>query len=107
MVAGWLRESEPLALCGRPSCAVLIYHDNAVHLKLLITIRTLPCQSVSRGTVRLTSIHHSQIEGKFTATPGGLTSVFFMVALTGSMIELVNANIKYAVAPLEVEFAFN
>jgi hypothetical protein len=29
------------------------------------------------NTVRLTSIHHSQIGGKFTATPGGLTSVFY------------------------------
>jgi hypothetical protein len=28
-------------------------------------------------TVRLTSIDHPQIEGKFTATPGGLTNVFY------------------------------
>ncbi len=34
---------------------------------------------------------------------------YFMVALTSSMIELVNATIKYTVAPLEVgpEFALN
>jgi hypothetical protein len=56
----------------------------------------------------LTSIDHPQIEGKFTATPGGLTN-FFMVALASSMIELVNVAIKYAMAPLEVcpEFALN
>ncbi len=28
-------------------------------------------------TVRLTSIDHPQIEGKFTATPGGLTNLFY------------------------------
>jgi hypothetical protein len=28
-------------------------------------------------TVRLTSIDHPQIEGKFTAAPGGLTNVFY------------------------------
>jgi hypothetical protein len=34
---------------------------------------------------------------------------YFMVELTSSMIEQVNATIKYAMAPLEVgpEFAFN
>ncbi len=62
----------------------------------------------ARPTVRLTSIVHPQIEGKFAVTPGGLTD-YFMVELTSSMIELVNATIKYAVAPLEVgpEFALN
>ncbi len=41
-------------------------------------------------------------------TPGGLTT-YFMVALASPVIELVNATIKYAVAPLEIgpEFAFN
>jgi hypothetical protein len=28
-------------------------------------------------TVRLTSIVHPQIKGKFTATPGGLTNLFY------------------------------
>jgi hypothetical protein len=34
---------------------------------------------------------------------------YFMIALTSSMIELVNATIKYAMAPLEVgpELALN
>ena len=40
-------------------------------------------------TVRLTSIDHPQIEGKFTAT-----------------VELVNATIKYNMAPLEVGSGF-
>ena len=39
--------------------------------------------------VCLTSIPHPQIGGKFTATPGGLTNIF-MVALTSSMVEIVN-----------------
>ena len=42
---------------------------------------------VVRATVRLTSIHHPQIEGKFTATPGGLT--VFLVAGTSSVIRVV------------------
>jgi hypothetical protein len=32
---------------------------------------------VPLDTVRLTSIDHPQIEGKFTATPGGLTNLFY------------------------------
>ena len=40
-------------------------------------------------TVRLTSIDHPQIEGEFTAT-----------------VELVNATIKYNMAPLEVGSGF-
>jgi hypothetical protein len=60
-------------------------------------------------TVRLISIFHPQIEGKFTATPGGLSPVYFMVALTSLWSELVNAIIKKVMAPLEVdpEFTFN
>jgi hypothetical protein len=59
-------------------------------------------------TVRLTSINHPQIGGKFTTTPGELTN-FFMVARTSSMMELVLPIIKYGLAPLEVgpEFALN
>ncbi len=33
--------------------------------------------SIKWCTVRLTSIDHPQIEGKFTATPGGLTYLFY------------------------------
>jgi hypothetical protein len=59
-------------------------------------------------TVRLTSIVHPQIEGKFTATLGGLTNLF-MVARTSLMIELFLSIIKYAMALLEVgpKFALN
>ena len=32
---------------------------------------------ITSVTVRLISIVHPQIEGKFTVTPGGLTSVFY------------------------------
>jgi hypothetical protein len=59
------------------------------------------CQMETILYCNLTSIVHPQIEGKFTATPGGLTN-FFMVARTCSMIELVLPIIKYAVSPLEV-----
>jgi hypothetical protein len=52
-------------------------------------------------TVRLISINHPQIGGKFTATPGELTN-FFLVARTSSMMELVLPIIKYGLAPLEV-----
>ena len=45
-------------------------------------------------TVRLTSIDQPQIVGKFTATPGGQFNIFYMIALTSSIIELVNATIK-------------
>jgi len=46
----------------------------------------------------LTSIYYLPIEVEFTVTSGG-----------GGLIELVLANIKYVMAPLEVgpEFAFN
>ncbi len=58
-------------------------------------------------TIRLISIVHPQIEGKFTATPGGLTSVFYGW-LTSLWSELANAILKKVPAPLEVgpEFAF-
>ena len=69
------------------------------------------CEQFHRrcDTTRFTSIDHPQIGGKFTATPGGPTSVFFLVARTSSVLEPVLPIIKYAVAPLEVgpEFAPN
>ncbi len=49
-------------------------------------------------TVCLTSIDYPQIEGKFTATTGGLTNLFYGC----SMIELVLPIIKYTMPPLEV-----
>ena len=62
------------------------------------------CEQFHRryDTIRFTSIDHPQIGGKFAATPGGPTSVFFMVARTSSVLEPVLPIIKYAVAPLEV-----
>ena len=53
------------------------------------------------ATVHLTSIHHPQIGGEFTATPGVLANIF-MVARTILMCELVLAIIKYVLALLEV-----
>ena len=59
-------------------------------------------------TVCLTSIYHPQIGGKFTATPGVLTNIFY-----GCIHQLnewtSKRNLKFAVAPLEVghEFAPN
>jgi hypothetical protein len=51
-------------------------------------------------TVRLISIVHPQTEGKFTPTPGGLTSVFYGCIDYGSLwSELVNAIIKKVMAP--------
>ena len=47
-------------------------------------------------TVHLKSIDHPQIEGKLTATPGGLTN---LVARTSSMIELVPSIVKNALSP--------
>ena len=57
-------------------------------------------------TIRLISIVHPQIEGNFTVTPGGLTSVLYGCI---EWSELVNAIIKKVMAPLDVdpEFAFN
>jgi hypothetical protein len=56
---------------------------------------------LSACTVRLTSIHHPQIEGKFTATPGGLTTILYG-SRTSLFSELVLPTIKYGMAPLEV-----
>jgi hypothetical protein len=52
---------------------------------------------------------HPQIEGKFTVTPGGLTSVFYGSIVTSLWSKLVNAIIKKVMAPLDIgpEFAFN
>jgi hypothetical protein len=64
----------------------------------------LPCVDINHRphvTVRLTSIDHPPMGGKFTATPGGLTNLFYGVARTSSMIELVLLIIKYGLAPLE------
>ncbi len=60
------------------------------------------------ATVRLTSIHPLQIEAKSHVTVAWLTNLF-MVALTSSSSELVNATIKKVMAPLEVgpTFGFN
>ncbi len=54
------------------------------------------------STVRLTSIYDPPIGGKFTETSWGESTNLFMVALTSSSSELVNATIKKVMAPLEV-----
>ncbi len=66
-------------------------------------------KKIPYGTVRLIASVLPQIEGKFIATPGGLTSVFYGCINSSLWSELVNAIIKKVMAPLEVdpEFAFN
>ncbi len=49
------------------TCAIAKAIEEMGHIVELIFI----------DTVRLTSIVHPQIEGKFTATPGGLTNLFY------------------------------
>jgi hypothetical protein len=40
-------------------------------------LRYCPIPPPASTTVRLTRIYHPQIEGKFTATPDGLTNIFY------------------------------
>ncbi len=48
-----------------------------VFIKLLDAGLKVDATKLFFCTVHLTSIHHPQIEGEFTATPGGLTNLFY------------------------------
>ena len=53
-------------LSGQRNHSLIAYYQ---HCRLRLVLKY--------GAVCLTSIHHPQIEGKFTAAPGGLTNLFY------------------------------